>query len=208
MHKLVGRVPGLPMPAGIGRNDSIWMDAGGATEWRNVQTPKTNLDWKNSATILQGAGNRTFIPMVIENGLYNLAANSASGNSSMIEKIRAVLDKQIPIAHAINELTLESVLTRLRDAAGKEVPFRILLGNSSPNPQKFTVSLMPGELPLAAWLIAVQDENPNLVFLVREYGILVTTRDRALKDAISVADFWRSSKAAKAKEEKLKNEKK
>ena len=202
LHKLVGRVPGLAMPGGVGVSDSVWSDRATVTEWSNrtINPPAT---WRSDVPVLfdyRGKSVYTPIPMA-ESLKWDLAGGGkAAGGSSMIEKIRAALDKPVKVDKPFHDVPVQDVLAYLRDAAAKDVPFRALIGTAG-HPQQVPVSLMPGELPLAAWLIAIQDEASDLVFLVREYGILVTTRERAPKDAIPVAEFWRSSKAVKPKDE-------
>ena len=49
---------------------------------------------------------------------------------------------------------------------------------------------MTGELPVGAWLQMFEDSVPDLRMVVREYGILVTTKDRVPQGALTVQDFW------------------
>jgi hypothetical protein len=205
LHKLVGRVPGMP---GIGQADSVWSNRMVTTEWpnQNYSLNPINLGWTTDRQYLDFfAGRGTFTPLPTVNSPASPgAAPTAAGSSNMIEKIRTALDKSVKIEKELQNVYIQDALTYLHDLAAKDIPFRTLVKNS----ERTTVSLMPGELPLGAWLIAIQDEVPDLVLYVREYGILATARERAPKDAITVAEFWRNAQAAKARADKPKVEEK
>jgi hypothetical protein len=201
LHKLIGRVPGMP---GVGQADSVWSNRMVTTEWanQNYSLNPINLGWTTDRQYLDFVvGKGTFNPIPMTNAPFTTPGAPATPAASlnMIEKIRAALDKPIKVEKEVSNGTVKAVSTYLRDQVAKDLQFRFLLDQNASNS---SVTLEPGELPFGAWLISVQDEVPNLVFVVREYGILVTTRERAPKDAIPVAEFWRSSKAAKPKEEK------
>ena len=64
------------------------------------------------------------------------------------KKIRTALDKSVKIEKELQNVYIQDALTYLHDLAAKDIPFRALVKNS----ERTTVSLMPGELPLGAWL--------------------------------------------------------
>jgi hypothetical protein len=109
----------------------------------------------------------------------------------MAERIKAALDKTVSLDE-FPDARLKDVLGFLTKKAGVDVPFR-MLGKTEEEP----VSLMNAELPLGAWLQAIEDSVPNLRFVVREYGILATTKDRIPDGAITVQEFWRQGAKAK-----------
>jgi hypothetical protein len=47
------------------------------------------------------------------------------------------------------------------------------------------------EVPVGAVIQAIQDAHPDLRFAVREYGVLVTVKDRLPPDAVLLYDFWK-----------------
>jgi hypothetical protein len=116
-----------------------------------------------------------------------------SGPGSIADKIRIALDKPIKIQEWKQPMSLADVIEFLRTKAETDVPFRLLLDNNA----KDRIDLMNGELPLGAWLQAVEDSIPQLIIVVRDYGLVVTTRGRLPPDAEPVRDFWRRAKAQK-----------
>lgn len=201
LHKLIGRVPGMP---GVGQVDSIWSDRMVTTEWaiRNYSLNPINLGWTTDSPYLnQSPGKGTFNPFPMTNAPFTTSGAPAAPAASlnMIEKIRAALDKPIRMEKGIANGAVREVSIYLRDQVAKDVQFRFLLDQNVSNA---SVTVEPGELPFGAWLISIQDEVPNLVFVVREYGLLGTTRERAPKDAMTVAEFWRNTKAAKTRADK------
>src|SRR5262245_34558519 len=199
-HKLIGRVPGVNLPGMGAVVDPNWSTPA-TVDWNTARFTTTNPNWQSDARFLFDYTNKgTFTPLPMTNVTYNPVAStsSAASNSNMMDKIRAALDKPVKIM-ANGEVPLQSLPGEL--GTGADIPFRFFLRNGA---DKVMVSLSKGELPLGAWLVAVQDEHPDIVFLAREYGILVTARDRAPKDAIPIADFWRraAKPAEKPKEEK------
>jgi len=124
--------------------------------------------------------------------MINVNANQAV-QAPMAERIRSVLNKTVKLEEPPAEQPLKEALESFRQKAGIDVPFRYLLGNKAAEP----VLLLKGELPVGAWLQVFEDSAPDVRFLVREYGILVTTRDRVPEGAIRVHDFWRQKEAAK-----------
>jgi hypothetical protein len=125
--------------------------------------------------------------------MINVNANQAV-QAPMAERIRAALDKTVKLEEPRAEQPLKEALESFRQKAGIDVPFRYLLGNKAAEP----VLLLKGELPVGAWLQVFEDSAPEVRFVVREYGILVTTRDRVPEGAVRVHDFWRQKEALKA----------
>src|SRR5207237_8373668 len=100
----------------------------------------------------------------------------------------APFDKPVKIKEWKQPLPVDDVIEYLKKKAGVDFPIRGLrMYKLSP------VDLMAGELPLSAWLLAVEDAVPELRFVVREYGLLVTTKDRMPEDAVRLREFLRST---------------
>ena len=116
---------------------------------------------------------------------------------SMDEKIRAALNKTIKIETWKEPLPVGDVIEYLRKKTGTEVPFRILSENPQARGGPRTVDLMTGELPLSAWLAVIEDSVPGLVFVVREYGVLVTYRDRMPDTGLRVREFLQRTEPKK-----------
>jgi hypothetical protein len=126
-----------------------------------------------------------------------LAGASKNAPGSMADKIRLALDKPIKIASWKGPMPLEDVIEFLRKKAETDVPFRLLMGDHVTE----RIDLMDGELPLGAWLQAVEDSIPHLVIVMRDYGILITTRERAPENVEPIRNFWHRARATeKAKD--------
>ena len=52
---------------------------------------------------------------------------------------------------------------------------------------------LKGQFPLGAALQALQDAAPGVQIYVRDYGLLVTTKDRMPEDALRLRDFLRQT---------------
>ena len=57
---------------------------------------------------------------------------------------------------------------------------------------------------MGAVLQAIQDTVPDLRFVVRDYGVLVTSEDQLPPRAILVEDFWKADGGKKTKSDELK----
>lgn len=110
---------------------------------------------------------------------------STSVQTPMAERIRSALNKPVKMEQPKEELPLVETLEYLAKKAGIDVPIRYVGKIDA------SVSLMKGELPLGAWLQALEDSAPNVRMVVREYGILVTPKDRVPDGAMTVQEFWK-----------------
>ena len=100
------------------------------------------------------------------------------------DRIRGALDKVVKLGAKDAKVTLEQALEIFKKEAGLDVPVRV--------DAKITPIVSQGEeLPVGAWLQLFADGTPNSRFLVREYGLLVTSTSLNPPDAISVFDFWK-----------------
>jgi hypothetical protein len=116
---------------------------------------------------------------------------------SMDARIREALTKPVKIENWKEPLPVGDVIEYLKKKAGADVPFRLLAENPQTQRIPRTVDLMAGELPLSAWLAVIEDSVDGLVFVVREYGILITTRDRMPSDGVRVREFLRHTEPKK-----------
>lgn len=112
--------------------------------------------------------------------------------STMAERIRKLLDTQV-VADS-NVQGLEANLTNVLNEAKSDVPYRIMVAADRARDVQLPTG---GKLPVGAYLQAIEDSVPDLRIVVREYGLLVTTRDRFPEGAIRVVDFWKAKKEEK-----------
>jgi hypothetical protein len=149
---------------------------------------------------LQQAESR-FIPLVgpavLEGEVLRLHKGKASWttiaepkHTAMADKIRAALDK---LASAqFNGTNVHEALKELQKTY--DIPFVSAL----PTPiQNRTLMLQLVQVPLGAVLQALEDFAPDLRFVVRDYGVLVTSADRLPPGATLLHDFWHMQPAMK-----------
>lgn len=111
---------------------------------------------------------------------------SGSVQTPMADRIRAALDKVVKIEESREELPLKEAIDYCIRKSGVDVPFRFI------NPaSKSTTQFMKAELPLGAWLQVFEDSDPQIRFVIRDYGILVTSKERIPDGAVTVQAFWK-----------------
>lgn len=145
-------------------------------------------------------------------GAWLAPVNPATGRAStpappirqeMADKLRAVLDKPVSI-EVVKNVPLADVLDLIQEKLGADerVPVRTVLGG-----EKCPLSLPRWTLPLGAWLQMIEDEIPEVVFLVRDYGILGTVKtdvrgSNLPPGAMTVTEFWKTYGKPAAPEKK------
>jgi hypothetical protein len=100
------------------------------------------------------------------------------------EAIRKVLDGPMPLREQA-EKPLKAVVQELQRASGDAFPYLLQAGDKEAAP----VAVLKGTPSLGAYLLAVEDMLPDVRFVVREYGLLVTTRDRLPDGAVTLRAF-------------------
>ena len=97
-------------------------------------------------------------------------------------RIWAALDKQVKLGPKDSKISFDQALEVFKKDAQLDVPIR--------NEFRIAPVISLGEeLPVGAWLQLFADTNPDLRIVVREYGLLVSKKELAPPDAISVGDF-------------------
>lgn len=116
----------------------------------------------------------------------------------VVDKIKTALDKQVSVD--FNETPLGDIRAYLADSEG--FPFicsaaALVKANIDPTKIPLTIRLA---VPLRALLQAIEDAQPELQFVVRDYGIMLTTREDAQARGFTPAvDFARPSDTATVK---------
>jgi hypothetical protein len=136
-------------------------------------------------------------------GLPRGQAGPASGGTGVktppipqvvFDRLRAALDKTVTIEKQVDNASIADILDFMQDkteTAGL-ISIRIAFGSDQPP----VVRLSTGSLPWGAWFQMMEDSSPELIFLVRDYGILATTRGglrgRNLPPGtLTVNEFWK-----------------
>jgi len=116
--------------------------------------------------------------------------------ATMLDRVKKLLGQEV-------ELTMNrpvvAALELVLDAAKSDIPLRVMVPNQPDAPV-----VMKGKLTVGAWIEAIEDSDPNLRLVVRDYGLLLTTRDRRPDGSLTVQDVWKGNyaelkKAADAK---------
>ena len=146
---------------------------------------------------------------VTEKGLATLAkalssrlAKESSATGPIADRLRAALDKPVKLGPKDAKVTFEQAMEIFKKEAGLDVPIR----GKFPPPTAIKDSPSPeivsqGEtLPVGAWIQMFEDWGDYPVsrgstrgykFYVRDYGLLIASRDTAPPDALTVTQFWK-----------------
>jgi mono/diheme cytochrome c family protein len=117
-------------------------------------------------------------------GLHSYGAPPRLPKTKMTQAIRAAMEGPVPLKD-VRERPLKALLQELQTASGDTVPYLLQAGERETKP----VQGLKGVPSLGAYLLAVEDMVPDLRFVVREYGVLVTTRDRVPEGAVMLRAF-------------------
>jgi hypothetical protein len=175
--KLEGEMPALlgKMPGKLG-DDKLKADAGSSVTERT-------LYWSQLQRAAELEAIKGYTEQVIR--LRMPAFSDAAPKGTMAERIRKALDKQItadykgkPFAEMLKEFEKHM----------EGIPFR----NAYPFQPLPTMDVNLGQVPLGTAIQALNDLNPYIRFVVRDYGILVTAKDRLPPGAVELYDFWKS----------------
>lgn len=147
------------------------------------------LDDKKTARWLDDSSSNRELMYLFWTKYLNLPAQSPPPPSgTMAQKIRKGLDQPVQLDYKDKPAwqILEDLLKKIEG-----VPFRNLATTNLA--EKIDVQFKD-PLPLAAALQAVQDLsfNPDIRFVIREYGILVTHRKNLPEGAVLLFDFWKA----------------
>ena len=115
-----------------------------------------------------------------------------------VATIRKALGKKTSVE--FKQAPLDDVLAKLSEMSGVNFVLdkQALADSSLPPDQPTEISIK--DAPLGAILQAIEDLRPPLCFVVREYGILLTTDEsRAAEEACRVGEFWQSDTESESK---------
>ncbi|HKB03193.1 MAG TPA: TolC family protein [Gemmataceae bacterium] len=131
----------------------------------------------------------------------SLAQAKAPGvQAPMADRIKKALDQELQIE---TEIPVADALRAILETSKVDIPVRELL----PKNLDGTVALK-GKLTVGAWIQAIEDTDASLRVVVRDYGLLFTTRDRVPDGALRVQDLWKGNYAQPSKPDPKRAEKK
>jgi hypothetical protein len=114
------------------------------------------------------------------------ASPPASVKAPMMDRVKKLLGQEVEFA--VDNVQVVDALKGLLDKAKSDIPLRVLL------PEGFGASVaLKGKLSVGAWIEAIQDSDPEIRLLVRDYGLLLTTKGGVPDGALPVQDLWKGN---------------
>jgi Outer membrane efflux protein len=113
----------------------------------------------------------------------------ATVQTTMRERVKKVLDQEVEMN--ARESPINDALRAVLQASGSNIPVRDTL----PKTQGFEPVTLQGKLPVGAWVQAIEDSDPTIQVVVRDYGLLLTTRGGVPEGALRVQDLWHGNYA-------------
>jgi hypothetical protein len=114
-----------------------------------------------------------------------VAGARAALTGDTAEKLRAALDK--PLNMTFKKTPMANVAQELQTWTGVAVQL-------APGAEQYTLTADFSPLPLGAAFQLLEDAEPNIRFVVRDYGILAVVQTNMPPGAVTVHDFWKASK--------------
>jgi hypothetical protein len=105
---------------------------------------------------------------------------------AMLERVKKLLDQEIEFA--VGNVSISDSMEKLMELANSDVPVRDLYRAGDGG----TVTIA-GKLTVGAIMQAIEDSDPNVQIVVRDYGLLLTTRERVPSGAVRVQDLWKGT---------------
>jgi hypothetical protein len=137
------------------------------------------------------------------------ASKSPAVEAPMAERIRKFLDTEVAfeqlVAAAKGDLPVREMATILLQLAKADIPIHQV--SPAGDARWATDSDVKGKLPVAAVLQLAEDQSSEIRIVVRDYGLLITPKDRVPDGAVRAVDFWKG-KDVRPKEEAKPAEKK
>jgi hypothetical protein len=118
----------------------------------------------------------------------------------MAERIRKFLETEVLFQEVLKEsradISLGSLVDGLLRTAKADIPIHKI---SPAADERCVIDLeVKGTLPVGAMLQLFEDNAADVRIVIREYGLLVTTKDRVPEGAVRAVDFWKGKEAKKA----------
>jgi hypothetical protein len=145
-----------------------------------------------------------------------MAMEAQNGPAGTIpDRIRSALDKPVKLGAKGEKVTLEKALEVFKKEAGLDVPIRgtfpprtVFDAKNPDEVQNRPIEIVSEgeELPVGVWFQLFEDNTvfarriggtTRLVFYVREYGLLISSKESAPPDAPTLTEFWKQKPAAK-----------
>jgi hypothetical protein len=112
----------------------------------------------------------------------------AAVKAPMMDRIKKLLDQEV--TYEVDNANVVEALKGLLAEAKADIPLRVLL-----SAELGGLVTLKGKLTIGAWIEAIEDTEPAIRLVVRDYGLLLTTNDRRPEGALRVQDLWRGNYA-------------
>jgi hypothetical protein len=110
----------------------------------------------------------------------------ASVKAPMLDRVKKLLDQEVEFA--VDNVPVADALKDLLERAGSDIPLRILPASDQAVP-----IVLKGKLTIGAWMEAIEDSDPNIRLVVRDYGLLLTTKAGVPDGALRVQELWKEN---------------
>jgi hypothetical protein len=104
----------------------------------------------------------------------------------MLDRIKKLLDQEVELQ--FDNVGVVDALHALLLQTKSDIPLRVLLPEGSGG-----LVTLKGKLSVGAWIEAIQDSDPEIRLVVRDYGLLLTTKGGRPEGALSVHDLWKGN---------------
>jgi hypothetical protein len=123
---------------------------------------------------------------------FHRGSPAANVPTTMAERVRKLLNQEIEFD--AKNISIADAFKWLLEQAKTDVPFRDLVKTETG--EEGTIALK-GTMPLGAWFQALEDSDPKVCIVVRDYGLLMTKKDRMPTNAVSASELWKTKEAKK-----------
>jgi hypothetical protein len=122
---------------------------------------------------------------------------------TMVERVKKLLDQEGEFY--FDNMSIREALEHLLERAKTNISLRCLMATEADAAPKVTLK---GKMTVGACIQAIEDTDPNYRVLVRDYGLLLTTRAGVPEGALRAQDVWKGNYAELKKAEPKTAEKK
>jgi Outer membrane efflux protein/WD domain, G-beta repeat len=120
----------------------------------------------------------------------------------MFDRIKKLLEQEVQ--WKVENADVSHALKSLLQAAKTDIPLRDLVGREGSQ----AAITLEGTMSVGAWIQAIEDSDPKVRVVARDYGLLLTTRERVPETAMWLQDIWKGRYAELKKPDPKAGEKK
>jgi hypothetical protein len=114
------------------------------------------------------------------------APGADSIKAPMLDRIKKLLNQEVEFQ--FDNVGVVEALQGLLLQTKSDIPLRVLLPEQSGG-----LVTLKGKLTVGAWIEAIEDSDPEIRLVVRDYGLLLTTKAGVPDGALRVQDLWKGN---------------